>query len=221
VLIQTTVTPQNAPKLVAAIDKFMASPVGKQYKGRLILEANVADGTNPATHSIVNLYHSLADYEAFNKLAQNDPAWTDFLNTIVPISTPVSNSMVGLVKSWGDVNDTDTVWDVHYFTVTDPAAVVAALDAWMGSPGGKKFPGQMHLIEMTAGGVSAPNFTHLISVGYASMAEMGTFGDSLAKDPDFAKFLAAMQKGSTHLGATVAQDIKVWGPATLKSITQQ
>ncbi len=220
-LIESNVTPQNAPKLVAAIDKFMASAVGKQYKGRLLLQAHVADGDNPATHSIVNLYQSLAEYEAFNTLAQNDPAWAELLNAIVPISTPVSNSMVGIVKSWGDINDTDTVWDVHYLTVTDPAGVVAALDAWMASPGGKKFPGQMYLLSMDAGGVSEPNVTHMISAGFASMAEMGTVGDSLATDADYAKVVAALQKGSTHLGAAVEQNVKTWGPAALKAVTKQ
>jgi hypothetical protein len=220
-LIQTTVTPQNAPKFIAAIDKWMASPTAKQYKGRLLLQAHVADGTNPATHSIVNLYQSLADYEAFSKASQADPAWAELLNTVVPISTPVSTSMLGVVKSWGDVNDTDTVWNVHSFNVTDPAGMIATIDAWMSSPGGKKFPGQLHLIANSAGGVESPNVTHLISVGYASLAEMEAFLASSANDPDTTKFLAGMQKASTHLGASIEQNVKTWGPASLKAVTQQ
>ena len=214
-----TVTPQNAPKVVAALDKWMASPVGKQYKGRLLLQAHVADGTDPATHSIVALHHSAAEADAFATLAQNDPAWAELLNTIVPISQQQFTGRATTIKSWGDINDTDTVWNVHYFTITDLPAVMAALDTWMASPMGKKAPGQIHLSAMSAVGINPA--THVISVGYASIAEMETYGDMAAKDPDWAKFLTAMQKASTHLGAVIARDVKSWGPATMKSLTQQ
>ena len=81
-LLESSVTPQNVPKVVAAIDKWMATPVGKQYKGRLLLQSHLADGANPATISIVNLYTSLAEYEKFSKLAQNDPGWLELLDTV-------------------------------------------------------------------------------------------------------------------------------------------
>jgi hypothetical protein len=219
-LLEISATPQNLAKVTAAIDKWMASPVGKQYKGQLLLQANVADGSNPATNSVVDIYHSLADFEAFGKLAQNDPAWAEFLNTVVPISTITSSSLVGVVKSWGDVNDTDMVWNVHYLTVKDPAGVMAALDAWMASPGGKKFPGQMYLLSMDAGGVSSPDVSGMVSVGFASMAEMETFNDGLDNDKDFATFIAAIEKASTHVGASIAQTVKVWGPGKLKALTK-
>ena len=57
-------------------------------------------------------------------------------------------------------------------------------------------------------------------VVFASMAEMETYGDSLAMDADYAKFLVAVQKASTHLGASIVQDVKAWGPSTLKAVTQ-
>jgi hypothetical protein len=98
--------------------------------------------------------------------------------------------------------------------------VTAALDAWMASPGGKKFPGQMYLLSMDAGGVSTPDVTGMVSAGFASLAEMETFNDGLNNDPDFATFIAAMEKASTHVGASVAQTLKVWGPGKLKALTK-
>lgn len=219
-LFEFTTTPQNLSKVIAATDKWMASPTGKKYKGRLFLQANVAAGANPATNSFVDVFHSLADYEAFAQLAQNDPGWAELLNTVVPISTPTSSSLLTTVKTWGDINDTDTVWNPHSLTVSDPAAVIAALDAWMASPVGKKFPGQMYLFSNDAGGVSEPNVTHIVSLGYASMAEMETYNDGLANDADFAKFLADVQKVSKHNGASIEQTVKTWGPGTLKALTK-
>ncbi len=75
-VISSAVTPQNVPAMVAAFDKYMSSSFGKQVKGWLVLLSHIADGADPATVSIVGLYHSAAEAEAFGKLAQNDPART-------------------------------------------------------------------------------------------------------------------------------------------------
>jgi hypothetical protein len=218
-VLDITVSPLNAPKLVAAFDKYMSSPLGQKYKGRLVLQAHVADGDDPATHSIVGFYHSMAEAEAFAQQAQGDPAWTELLNTVVPIAQAGFTARIGTLKSWGDINDTDKIWNVHFFTVTDQAGFVAALNDWLNSPTGKKFPGQGHLFALGAAGVNPA--THVISVGYASMAEMEAYGDMVRNSEDWAKFLAALAPVSKHLGASIAQDVKAWGPATLKSLSAQ
>jgi hypothetical protein len=218
-VLDITVSPLDAPKVVAAFDKMMSSPLGKQYKGRLVLEAHVADGDNPATHSIVGLYHSMAEAEAFAKQAQGDPAWQELLNTVVPIAQAGFTARAATIKSWGDINDTDTIWNVHYFTVTDPVAFSEALNAWLNSPTGKKFPGQGHLFALTAAGVNPA--THVISVGYASLAEMEAYADMVRNSDDWAKYMVAVAPTSKHLGASIMQDIKAWGPATVKSLSTQ
>lgn len=218
-VISSSVTPQNVPAMVAAIDKYMSSSLGKQYKGRLVLLSHTADGADPATVSIVNLYHSAAEDEAFGNLAQNDPAWTELLATVVPISQLTFTGRSNAVKSWGDVNDTDTVWENVLFTVTDPAAVIAATDAWNATAMGKKFPGQSHLAAVQAAGVGPVNVTHFFAVGWASLAEREAFGDANANDPAWTTYLAALAKASTYLGTTLSETVKVWGPATTKSFS--
>lgn len=217
-VISSAVTPQNIPTVVAAIDKWMASPVGRQYKGRLVLSSHIADGADPATISIVNGYHSDAEAEAFSKLTQNDPAYNELLATVVPISQVTFTGRSVAVKSWGDVNDTDTVWESFLFTVTDPAAVIAATEAWNASAIGKKFPGQTHLAATDSAGMGP--VTHFFAVGWASLAEREAFRDANQNDPDWAAYLAAMQKASTFLGSSLSQTVKAWGPATTKSLTR-
>lgn len=215
--ISTTVTPQNLPAVVAAIDKWMASDVGRQFKGRLVLLSHIADGADPATNTIVSVYHSVAEFEAFSKLTANSPAYAELLNTVVPISQVTFTGRSSAVKSWGDVNDTDTVWENFLFTVTDPAAVIAATDAWNASAMGKKFPGQTHLSMVDAGGIGPA--THFFAVGWASLAEREAFNDANRNDPAWATYLAAMQKASTFLGSSLSQTVKAWGPATTQSLT--
>jgi len=214
------VVPQNVPKLVAAFDTFMATPIGKTAKGRTLLMGNISNGADPATVTFVALYHSLAEYEAFVNASNASPAaWNQFLDAAVPLGSVVMTSRNQNIKSWGDVNDTDTVWESFYFTVSDYPAFVAALDAFNTSAAGKRFPGQGHLLAIGDAGAAPGTPDFAIAVGYASLAELESYGDSLANDPDWAKYLAASGKASTFLGSDLARTIRAWGPATLKSVS--
>jgi hypothetical protein len=211
------VMPLDAPKVIAAMDKMMASPTGQKYKGRLLLLQNVADGNNPATHSFVSIFKSAADLETYTNLMQDDPARTEFMKAVASISHVESTARLSTLKSWGDINDTDTVWNAHYFNVTDPAKFVAAIDAWNNSPAGKKTARQVHLAAMAAGGMT--DATHVISVGYSSNAEMEMSNDANRNDPDWQKLLDAIRPVSTHLGADLSRTLKQWGTASMKSLT--
>jgi hypothetical protein len=210
-------TPQNAPKILAAADKLMSSPIGKEFPGRLLLQVHVADGDNPATHSFVPIYKSSAEREAFAQKMQADPAWTEFLATMTQSSEPVSQVLYRTLKSWGDVADTDHVWVAFAFTVRDPMAFVAAIDKFMASETGKRFPGQVHLSGVVAGGLNP--VTHTVSVGYVSEAEMEAWADSLLGNADWAAYLEVSRGVADMLGANLVRDLKAWGPASLKDLT--
>lgn len=211
------VMPLDAPKVLAAMDKMMASPAGQKYKGRLLLLQNVADGNNPATHSFVSIFKSAADLEEYTNLMQDDPARTEFMKAVASISHVESTARLSTLKSWGDINDTDTVWNAHYFNVSDPAKFAAAIDTWMNSPAGKKAPAQVHLVAMSQGGMT--DASHVITVGWASIAEMEASNDANRNDADWLKMLAALDPISTHLGADLSRTLKQWGTASMKSLT--
>jgi hypothetical protein len=214
--IGVTTTPQDVPQVIAATDKLMNSEVGKQFPGRLLLQVHVADGSNPATHSFVPLYKSAADREAFVQKLQADPAWADFQATMARISQPVGQVIFRSLKSWGEVVDTDHVWMSYAFSVSDPPALLAALDKFMASETGKKFPGQAHLAGVVASGISS--VTHTINVGYASEAEMETWADPLVGNADWAAYLKASRQSAELLGATMIRDLKSWGSVSLADV---
>ena len=214
--IGVTTTWQNVPKVIAAADKLMSSEVGKQFPGRLLFQVHVADGINPATHSFVPLYKSAADREAFVQKLQADPAWADFEATMARISQTVGQVIFRTLKSWGEVVDTDHVWMAYGFTVSDPPALLAALEKFMASETGKRFPGQVHLEGVVAGGISP--MTHNIVVGFASEAEMETWVDSLAGNADWAAYLEASRQAAQLLGATMIRDVKAWGAVSLSDL---
>jgi len=214
--ISFTIAPPNVPAVLAATDALMSSAAGKEFPGKLLLEAEVADGADPATHTFIPIYRTAAEREAFVQKLQADPAWNTFLGEMTKLSQPVSTILYRTVKSWGDIVDTDHVWMGHAFHVTDEAAFLAALDKLIASPTGKKFPGQAYLSAVVAGGIGP--VTHLISVGYASEAEMEAWNATATKSADWATYLKASRKAAEYLGGSLSRDLKTWGPAKLSDL---
>lgn len=215
--ISISATPANVPQVSAATDTLMSSAAGKEFPGKLLLQVHVADGSSPATHSFIPIYKTAAQREAFVQKLQADPAWNDFLAAMTKLSQPVSTVLYRTVKSWGEIEDTDHVWMGYAFHVSDEPAFQAALEKLLASPTGKKFPGQVYLSEVVAGGITP--VTHVISVGYASEAEMETWNAGLDGSVDWATYLKASRKAAEYLGGSLSRDLKSWGPATLSSLT--
>ncbi len=216
-VISFTTAPENAPKVLAAGDKMMASAVGKTIPGQLVLSQNVADGDNPATHAWVPIYKSAGDREAFVQKLQADPAWAEFLATISELTQQRSTIMYRTVKSWGDIVDTDTVWMTHSLRVTDPGLFLAALDEFRNSETGQKFEGQVHVSAVVAGGMTP--VTHIVSVGYASEAEMESWADVRTASDDWAVYMNKSREVSEYLGGSLGRNLKVWGTGELADLT--
>jgi hypothetical protein len=60
----------------------------------------------------------------------------------------------------------------------------------------------------------------VLSIAYASIAEMESFLDGTANDSERAKLLADLRKVSTHVGADLSRTMKTWGNASMKSLTK-
>lgn len=218
-LFSLQTTPQNAPKVAAALGELMDSPVGQQHPGRLLLHVVMAGGASPVTHNIVSLHPSSAAREAWVAKLQQDAAWAKFQDAYGELAQPVSTVRYATLSSWGDVQDTDAVWMAHAFDVEDPEAFASALDRFMKSETGKKFPGQVHLSQVVAAGMSPQS--HTISVGYASEAEMETWQSSLRGNPDWRDYLVASRSASEYLGANLVREIQAWGGKSLAELTAQ
>jgi hypothetical protein len=216
-IIAFSAEPQNAPAVVAAADKLMSSEAGKTFTGRLFLQINVADGDNPATHSFVPVYRTAAEREAFVEKLQSDPAWTEFQEAMTKLTQPVSNVMYRTLKRWGEISDDDKVWRAHAFDVNDASAFLAALDAFMASETGKKFPGQVFLSAVVSGGLTP--VSHVISVGQASEAAIEAWEQTLQGNADWAAYLEASGKAAEYLGNNMVRTVKTWG-ATLDDVTR-
>jgi hypothetical protein len=203
--------------LVAAGDRFMASDIGKQAPGRVMLFANTADGDSPATHSFVVLNKSAASGEAYSQKLVGTPAMAEFQAAAAKLSTTTSTARYRTVKSWGDISDTDAVWLGVALAVKDVPAFLAARDRYRATETGKKFPGQGHLAAVVAAGASP--VTHVIFVGYANEAEMESWGAVNATSADWQAFQAEISDNAQVLGFTLSRLVKSWGTATMRDVS--
>ena len=216
--LSISVPPGQAFKVVEATDQLMASEIGKQFPGRLLLQQSIADGTNPTTHTFVPIYKSAGAREAWFSKLQASEAYQVFLSALAAIGPGTSSARYRVLKSWGEISDTDSVWMSYYFDVEDPAAFVAAIDSFRSSATGKKSPSQSHLSSVVAAGITPT--THLVTVGYASEAEMENWQMGLSGNSDWEALLDALGDSADYYGATMARTVKVWGSASLESLVK-
>jgi hypothetical protein len=205
--------------VVAALDEWMASDAGKEYKGRLLLQAHTQDGLNPATHSIVGIYSSMTEAEAFgNHVVGNEEAlaaWMTMISKISPITEQTFTGRYARLAGWGDMSDKDRIWIQHSLTTQDAASTYRAFDAWMTSKAGQKFPGQLHLLQTIAAGLGGGS--HVVNIGFESLAEMEKWNEMTAASAELTQLLHTFSVVNEYHGANLATDVKAWGKS-LKSV---
>lgn len=169
--------------------------------------ANVAGGST--SHSVVSAFETRAEREVWLAHLRASPAWAEFAKSTSGLIQPGSSSRMNFVKSWGEEDPKDVFWEIFAFTVSDPAALGAALDALLASDDSKGFPGQVHLSAVAAAGLSP--VTHLISVGYESEAEAETWNASMLTTRAWASYVEATRGSMTPAGSYMIRSIKTWG----------
>lgn len=207
-----TVPQTKQSAVINATNKFMATEKGKSYKGSLHLNSYLANGINPATHSFVLLMDSVADIAEWENSLVGNPDIMEFWAALEANSTPVSQYMGSLVKTWGDISNDDRVWQATRFYSTDPMAMLAAMDKMMASTG-KKFPGQTAIYSMGLGNRSGANnsfSTHMLVNGYESVAEMEQWMNYMNTQPAWAEFLGSVRSSTTWQGTELLQNAMIY-----------
>lgn len=198
--------------VVEATNKFMATDTGKSYQGSLHLNSYLANGMSPATHSFVLLMDSQADIAAWEDGLVGNGDIMGFWASLEANSTPVSEYMGSLVKTWGNISNDDRVWQVTRFYSTDPITMLAAMDKLMASTG-KNFPGQTAIHAMGAGNRNGANngfSTHMLVNGYESVAEMEQWINYMNTQPAWAEFLSTVRSSTTWQGTELLQNAVVY-----------
>ena len=77
----------------------MNTEKGKSYKGSLHVNAVLANGVSPTTHTFVLLMDSMADIAEWENSLPGNPDIMEFWTTLEANATPVDEYMGSLIKT--------------------------------------------------------------------------------------------------------------------------
>jgi hypothetical protein len=208
--IDLAISPQNLPKVQAALNTLMKS-LGADLKGGSVsLMANTAGGAT--SHSIITSFDSRAEREVWLQKLRASKAWAAYVQATAGMTEAGQTSRMNLVKNWGEENAGSNVfWEIHAFIVTDASALLAAVDALQASDAGKAMGAQVYVSEVSAAGISP--ITHLISVGNAGEAQAEASSAALVSTKAWQTYLDASRKVATHQGMFMLRTVATWGNA--------
>ena len=193
--------------VVAAIDKYQASPTGQSNSASVVLYAYVAAGDNLATHAINVVHPSPSDMDA--NLALNESQdQAVFLAEIREVATVTSRAMGETLLIGGNpenITSANPAVMRYLMSVSDPAAYAQAFSSFLGQ---NPDIGVSYLSSMMADGTNPE--THVV-LNYAN-----SVGELFINQPQtlegWAEYSAAVKDLRTIESTAVATEVKRWVP---------
>ena len=205
--------PESAANIVLATDNLMGSSYAKEnFKGSLHLNTWIANGNDLTTHTFAVLQPSLTDHLNWNLSLQESEEGSAFLSILRDNSTALSERVNSFIQTYGNPSNEDVFWIVHEFAAK-PSDLEKIINAHGKMDKGTKddFPGQYGLSAVAFG---SGEVTHLLTVGYKSMAELESWEDQVASNKAVQNFLKTMDKMVEWKGSKVLTNSRVYDTAS-------
>lgn len=197
--------------VVAAMNKFVESPVGKQSTAAVYLNQYIANGAYQATHQILVVYPSPQEMDA--NLARNAVAsgWTEFMSEMSQVSQIESEGIGQILAVGGDLSSplltNPNRSSIYYqLSVTDPAVYARAWSDFTEANADRGIVS--YLSSITAFG-SHPA-THVVANQFSSP------GEAVANSPQsylgWDTFLQSTGNIRTVEGIAMTQGLVAWLP---------
>ena len=196
----------NPAGVLAAMDKFMASPTGQAFTGNVRLYQYIANGESEATHNIVTVHNSAEELDqAFARNAISSD-WATFIQEMNEASTLVNSNIGEILFAGGSAdNITSANWAGMYFlmSVSDPGTYAQALASFIEQ---NSDVGQSFLSSSVADGENPT--THIV-VNWAN-----SVGELLTNQPQsqdgWEAFASSVRDIRTVEGTATVQLLKSW-----------
>ena len=208
-------SPEAQAKIIAASNELMSTNFAKEnLKGSVHLDVYISNGSSPATHSFAVLQPSMAAHQEWMMALQNNPEGQKFFRALNENSTPVNERINSFIGSYGTASNNDNVWLIHQLSI-DPADTQRLIKAFeqVDKDIEGQFPGQFGLSAVAFG---QDDVTHLLSVGYESVAEMESWEDQVATNEGTQKFLKTMSKFAEWKGNDLLFNALIFDDAQTK-----
>tara|TARA_B100000902_G_scaffold272350_1_gene258300 strand:+ start:664 stop:1407 length:744 start_codon:yes stop_codon:yes gene_type:complete len=206
-------SPKAAGKIVQATDNLMSSDyVKKNFKGSLHLNTWIANGDDDSTHVFAVLQPSMTEHYSYMQNLQQSKSGQDFFDTLRANSVNTSERINSFIETYGTPTNDDIYWILHEFSA-QPSDLERIVRAHQKMNEGIKddFPGQFGLSSVAYG---SGDVTHILTVGYSSIAELESWEDQVATNKPVQDFLKIMDKMVTWKGSKVLTNSKVYDSAS-------
>jgi hypothetical protein len=195
--------------LLAAMQKFRNSPIGKQNPSGVSLNQFIANGESDATHSISVTYPTAAAMDASRKMNAGSPEVAEVGKVFQSVSEPESSGLFMLMKAEiveGAITSANPVSMSIGLAVTDQAAFMAAIDKLWDSKASKAFPGNRYMVNVMASGES--DVTHAVVFQANDMATLMQGFQDIQSSPEMAAYLSNAANFRRIVSRTVG--VNVW-----------
>ncbi len=206
--------PEAAANVIAATDELMASNFAKEnFNGSLHLNAYIANGDNEATHFFAVLQPSLTEHMAWISASQQSEEGQKFFNTLRKNSSSVSQRFNSFIQTYGTPSNEDTYWIIHEF-YAEPSDMeqFLKLTQKLDDDTRDSFPGQFGVSQVMFGGT--PEVSHLLTVGYSSIAELEGWEDQVATNPALQKYFKMADRIVDWKGSKLLFNARIYDSAS-------
>lgn len=210
------VAPKDEKRFMASFEKFRASDTFKQFNGKIWFNVNVADGSDPATHSFATVYDSVEDFEQLSAALADNDDWNRFRKGLDAAGNLISTSTYLHVKGWHDHPKDKSAFMGQVLQVNNPPAYMAALNKMMAANFMKDFPGGLDVWQVLSGG--PPGATHLVVYGYDRFSDGVNYTVKMSQNPQFGAALAGLGKYRSTLGFVWTSSPAKFGPSQLDGL---
>jgi hypothetical protein len=201
----------NPAGVVAALDKYMASPTGRNNPGYPILNQYIVNGTDAATHNIVVVFPSTEAMDQANLANALSADWAVFLSEMGDASTSSGELLyqsTGVsVGSQAAVTSSNPISQWVTMEVTDPAEYV---DAWLELA--EEYQGDQVFSQLIAIGADGrQGATHNLVISADSMT--GLFSDPVNESRGWSEFVGDIQGIRSIISRNIVMQLKSYAPA--------
>ena len=202
-----SLTANNPPAVVAAMDKFAASDCFEKQKAAVTLVGELFNGKSLRTHTFVVTHNNAKEMDESFAINSSCPEYADFLTALAGASTPTEEWLAKSLFEGGDWTK-DTVFQTFEINVRNEDAYLAAYKEFTEAMTEKgQIPGSYGVERVIAG----KGFSHFAFIGASNLEQLMAFNALLTmKNPDFKKFQTKIQKNRKVVRRIIVMPIKAW-----------
>ena len=211
--LEIEVKPGKYEELQAGLDELMNSSVGKMFPGAVELNWHLNNGENPSTHAIVNLFPSMVASNEWGAAFWSPDAsdirekWFDTLNATSDVVRDMS--FIQIANWQPDENSQDYPY-VEYVPMqtTDTRVVIEALNKFIKTSDGQKFPGLVSFHQCNYCGESETNSALIVQ--FKNVEDLENWYEITINSNDFAIYLSDAREAATFLGNSLVLVLNTW-----------